>query len=28
MDKKVFRFLVFFAFLVTLASQFPWNWPI
>ncbi|EGL89514.1 hypothetical protein HMPREF9968_2008 [Streptococcus oralis SK255] len=28
MNKKVLRFLVFLAFLVAIASQFPWNWPI
>ena len=27
MNKKVFRFLVILAFLFSIATVFPWNWP-
>ena len=28
MNKKVFRFLVILAFLFSIATVFPWNWPM
>jgi len=28
MNKKVFRFLVILAFLFSIATVFPWQWPI
>jgi len=28
MNKKVFRFLVVLAFLFSIATVFPWKWPI